>query len=124
MVRENRIKVMSTKTITAGADLTTNYSTATDNTNGPVNGLLQAVKVDLDPSATIEIYNLNASGTTPSLQVLASGTDLIYPRVGAVGDGGAAISDSAVEYVLKGNVGVDVTNIKAGSTTKVELWYM
>lgn len=123
MVRENRIKTLTTGEQTAGATLTTNYSTLTDENNSPVNGLLQAVKVVLDPSADIEIYNLSASGTTPALQVLASGTNLIYPRVGAVGDGGGAITDSAVEYVLKGDVGIDVTNIKAGSTTLVELWY-
>ena len=123
MVRDNRIKSLNTGTQTATATLTTNYSTATDVKNSPVNGLLQAVRVVLDPSADIEIYNVSASGTTPSLLVLASGTDLIYPRVAAISDGGGAITDSAVEYVLKGDIGIDVTNIKNGSTALVELWY-
>ena len=123
MVRENRIKVLSTQELTVGAGLSTNYSTYTDNTNGPVNGLLQAVKVELDPSGDIEIYNLTSSGNAPALTIHASGTDLVYPRVTAVADGGGDITNSAVEYVLKGNIGIDVTNVKAGSATEIELWY-
>lgn len=127
MARENRLKVISTGTLTANAAGAASFSTSTNTelTGGksPSNGLLHAVKFVTDPSASAEIYMTETSGTTPALTINVTGTTIVAPSIGALDQAGAAVTNSHVEYPILGHVNVDFTVAGNGSSVSAQLWY-
>ena len=119
MPRETRIKVFSTGTLTGNSDSHASFSASTN----PVNGVVQAIKYTVNPSATFKIYLADISGANYSIQLAVSGTDVVLPRAPTVNESGAAVANEYVSYPFLGYINVDVDTLADGSTAQLDVWY-